>query len=171
MKYDISKLSLEYVPFRQGGAPSKYHPEMCNIVIEVAKEEGFHAAMCVALGITEKTFNVYRKDHPEFNDAVEYADLITLAQQEKRLQDGAAGRIEKYNFNANAMVLNNKYRHSYDRSGSGNNTEITINAINLTPEQINYKIAQKLEKLKSLGIELQPAVIEHETIEVEEDEE
>ena len=153
MKFKVSEQLPNNLmdPIKQG-RPSLYDPKMCEIVIEIAKEGGFRAAMCVGLGITERTFNKYIKDFPEFANAVEFAELILLAQQEELLQLGAQGKIKNYDFRANSYILNNKYKQLYDKSG-GNNTEVTINTINLTPEQIQNKIAQKLEKLKSLGIE------------------
>lgn len=163
MKHIISKDSPAYVPFRRAGSQTKYSSMMCDKVVAVAMEGGFRAAMCVALNISLSTFNNYIRDYPDFADAVEFADLVTLAQQEQLLQDGARGMTEgKYNFTANAFILSNKYKHLYDKAGGGGNTEININnnTINLTPEQLTAKIAQKMEQLKIRGIELDPVVIE-----------
>jgi hypothetical protein len=166
MKFAIREDTETYIPY-QRGVKSLYNPRMCDLVIETAIAGGFHAAMCLSCGITAKTFDNYRKEHIEFNDAVEYADLITLSQQEQKLQDMADGKI-KGDYRATAMLLNNKYRHIYDKT-AGSNTEITINTINLTSDQMNAQIAQKLEKLKSMGIEVgtvmptlgTPILIEH----------
>lgn len=134
----------------------KYKPEMCDVVIQVANDGGFHAAMMVALDIGNDTFYRWKREIPEFKEAVEKADLISLALQEAALMDGMLGKIKGYNFSANAMILNNKYKALYQRTDGGSTTDITINTINLTPEQLDTKIAQKLEKLKSMGIELKP---------------
>ena len=145
----------EILPAKRG-APTKYKPEMCDIVQAVAHDGGFHAAMMVACGITNDTFYAWKRDIPEFKEAVEKADLISLALQEAALMDGMMGKIKNYNFSANAMILNNKYKALYTRGEGSGNTEVTINTINLTPDQIDTKIAQKLEKLRSMGIDLKP---------------
>jgi hypothetical protein len=168
MKHVVSKDTPEFIPFRRAGGVTKYSSGMCQTVVDVAKTGGFHAAMCVALGISTTTFYRYQSEYPEFKEAVEFADTITLALQEELLLAGAKGTLEgKYNFSANAMILNNKYRHLYDKTTGTNNTEITINTINLTPDQLNAKIAQKLEKLKMMGIELDPKQLQSSIIEEE----
>lgn len=146
---------VEFIPATTGHL-GKYRPDMCDVVIQVANDGGFHAAMMVALDIGNDTFYRWKREIPEFKEAVEKADLISLALQEAALMDGMLGKIKGYNFSANAMILNNKYKALYQRDGAGGNTEITINTVNLSPEQLDTKIAQKLEKLKSMGIELKP---------------
>jgi hypothetical protein len=146
------------------GAPSKYRPEMCNIVIQVANDGGFHAAMMVACGIGNDTFYRWKKEIPEFKEAVDQADLISLALQEAVLVDGMLGKIKNYNFNANAMILNNKWRAHYARvnsSGGDTNIEITNNTINLSKDEIDNKIAQVLERLKKSGTDYTTNLIEH----------
>lgn len=146
---------VEFLPATAGGN-TKYRPEMCDVVVQVAHDGGFHAAMMVALDIGNDTFYRWKREIPEFKEAVEKADLVSLALQEAALMDGMLGKIKGYNFSANAMILNNKYKSLYQRADGGSNTEITINTVNLSPEQLDSKIAQKLEKLKSMGIELKP---------------
>ena len=142
----------DFIPAK-AGRTSSYRSEMCNLVIKVAEDGGFHAAMMVALGIGNDTFYRWKREIPEFKEAVEKADLVSLAIQEAALMDGMLGKIKGYNFSANAMILNNKYKSLYQKEAN-NTTDITINTINLTPEQLDNKIAQKLEKLKTMGIEL-----------------
>src|SRR5260221_376748 len=158
------EITQEVVPYTRG-APTKYRSDMCGIVIQVAHDGGFHAAMMVACGIGNDTFYRWKNEIPEFKQAVDQADLISLALQEAVLVDGMLGKIKNYNFNANAMILNNKWRAQYARSGSGDNTEITINTVNLSKDQLDNKIAQKLERLKSLGIEMNKTPIKDELIE------
>lgn len=135
----------------------KYAEWMCDAVIEVAEEGGYHAAMMLRIGVSKATFYNYRDDFPEFKEALERADLINLARQEKLLLDGAEGNIRNYNFTANAYILQNKYKSLYQRDNKEqNNTAITINNLNLSPEQRDYKIAQISEKLRSMGINILP---------------
>lgn len=141
---------------RQRGRPLKYRPDMCDTIVAIAYEGGMHAAMWTACGISQSQFYEWKLNIPAFRDAVEEADGISLAFQEAVLVKGMLGQIKGYNFNANAMILNNKYKAIYSRSGSGDNTEIIINnnTLNLTSDQITQKIAQKLEKFKTLGVDL-----------------
>ncbi len=138
------------------GRPSKYEPWMCDKIIEVAGEGGHIPAMCAAIGIrSEDTFHRWKKEHKEFADAYEEARTISQGVYESLLLQGALGKIKNFNFNAIAMIMNNKFPNDYKRgTGSGSNTEVTINQLNMTPEQVSAKINQKLERLKSMGIEL-----------------
>jgi hypothetical protein len=150
-------VSPKWVPVIQvkpkRGAPTKYEDWMCDKVVEVAQDGGFHAAMMVACGIDNDTFYRYKREIPEFKDAVEYADLISLAIQEATLIAGSRGEIRNYNFASNAMILSNKYRALYKGNEGSSNTEININnnTINLSPQERDDKIAQILQKLKSAG--------------------
>lgn len=133
----------------------KYDPSFCDIVIEVAEKGGWHAAMYRKLGITKKTFQQYRKDIPEFAIAVEEADLILQESLEKTLL-GLAKAECKGNLAAIQFLLQVKFRDEYRLSTDvkSESTNITINQLNLTPEQRDYKIAQLTEKLRAQGIDL-----------------
>ena len=162
MKYEISDRHGEYIVSSKPGRPTAYHPKMCDVVVEVAQKGGFHSAMCIALGICFSTFNKYRKEYPEFAAAVEQADLVNLAAMEKSLVEAVHGDNTKLNFKAAEMLLSNKYRDLYSKVAT--TTDITINTINLTSDELNAKIAQKLQKLQSLGIALDTKVIEHDPV-------
>lgn len=155
------------------GAPTKYEEWMCEAVIQVAQDGGFHTAMMVACGIDKDTFYKYKNDIPEFKEAVEYADLISLAIQEATLVAGMRGEIRNYNFSANAMILNNKYRALY-KTGTGDNTEININnnTINLTKTEIDDRLNRVIETLKKSGTDVKSLVnlSESEVIEHTDDE-
>ena len=64
---------------------------------------------------------------------------------------GATGKVKDFNPSTYALIMNNKFSDEYKRSGSGG-TEITVNnnTLNLTAEQLDSKIAQKLAKVKLL---------------------
>lgn len=160
----------EFIPATRG-APSKYRSEMCDTIIKVAQDGGFHAAMMMACGISNDTFYRWKNEIPEFKDAVAQADIISLAFQEAVLVDGMLGKIKNYNFSANAMALNNKWRAQYSRvnGGSGDTTEININAINLSPKEIDSKIAQVLEKLKKSGNDYTAQLLENKEINTNDD--
>lgn len=166
-RQEVIPSELQIAP-RTPGRPSLYNPSMCEIVIKVAMQGGFHAAMQLACGIGKTQFYEWKNNIPEFKEAVDFADTISLAKQEEILTKLATGEY-KGNVNAVLAVLNNKWKTDYSRSATSESTEITINnnTLNLTSEQVNEKIAQKLEKFRSLGIEFQPTTVIKENNELE----
>lgn len=132
----------------------KYKPSMCATVIQVAKEGGFHPAMMLKLGISRTSFYTYIRDYPEFARAVEQADLITQAQHEKNLVECAEGS-SKADFKATAFVLQTKFNKDYPKdTPETNNTTITVNNLNITPQERDNKIAQLADKLRAVGFDL-----------------
>lgn len=136
------------------GRPIEYAPWMCKKIIQVAMEGGFQSAMMIACGISSgSTLRAWRAKYPEFGEAYAMAEMCQQAYLERIAVDLANGTIERGNATALICLLNSKFKNEYTRAvGGNNNTEITINTVNLTGAQMDTQIAQKLEKLKSLGI-------------------
>lgn len=151
------------------GAPPKYEPWMCDAIIEVAAEGGHIAAMCVKIGIrSEDTFHRWKKEIPEFGAAYDEARLVSKAVYETRLMQGSMGFIPGFNATAFAMLMNNKFPEDYKRGANGNSTapsttEITINQLSLSNNELRDKINQKLELLKIAGFEMSIPGITHDT--------
>ena len=137
----------------KAGPKSKYSPSMCDDILKVASEGGHVASMMIKLGIASKeTFYRWQNENPEFKEAYNLSKLMSQAYYEKLGLSGILGEIPNFNSSTYALIMNNKFSDEYKRSGSGgSHTEITLNTLNMSPEQIDSKIAQKLEKLKSLG--------------------
>lgn len=145
------------------GAPIKYKPELCDVIIQVAKDMGFKSAMCVAIGkivndnerpISSSTFNEWRERYPEFEDAWQQCNTILQANLENVALQGAVGNIKNFNLGALALIVNNKFPEEYKRTHNGAATEpanTTINILQMSPEEIKYKIAQKQEYLMQKG--------------------
>lgn len=148
--------SLEIIPRAKSGPVCKYHPDMANTLLAIAAEGGHISEMMVALNIRSKeTFYRWQNDYPEFKEAYEFSKIISQAYHEKLGREGASGKIPNFNATAYALIMNNKFGDEYKRgSGGGSNTEITINTLNVDPTQRQLKIAQKIEQLKSLGVDL-----------------
>jgi hypothetical protein len=133
---------------------SKYDPAMCDMVIEVANEGGFHAAMMLKIGVSKGTFRTYRQEYPEFDNAVQQADLIIQAKTEKVVVDISENR-KAGDFKAAAFILQTKFNQEYPRDGNElTPTSITINNLTITNEERDYKIMQLSEKLRSSGYDL-----------------
>lgn len=144
---------LEFV---RPGPVSKYTPEICNRVIEAASQGAHISGMMLAIGVQSKdTWYRWQKEYPEFKEAVEYAHIVSQAFYEKLGLEGMTGKIPNFNATTFALTMNNKFGDEYKRGASGaGSTEITLNTVNYNSDQVNEKIAQKLEKLKSLGIDI-----------------
>jgi hypothetical protein len=143
------------------GPESKYTPSMCQTLTEIASRGGHVAEMMINLGISSKeTFYRWQNENPEFKEAYALSKLVSQAYFERVGLHGALGEIPNFNATTYALIMNNKFPDEYKRSGSGSHTEITVNTLNLSPEQIESKIAQKLEKLKSLGVTIEGSTVE-----------
>lgn len=150
---------FDTIPKGQSGRPESYEPWMCDKIVEIAATGGHIAQMCVAIGIkTETTFNTWKKKYPEFGEAAEYAKLYSKAYYEHLNLLGARGDLPGFSAAALEKIMTAKFGEEYkkDNQGSNNKTEITINNLNLSPEEVNRKIAQISEKLKSMGVIHQP---------------
>lgn len=143
------------------GPETRYTPSMCQTLTEIASRGGHVAEMMINLGISSKeTFYRWQNENPEFKEAYNLSKLVSQAYFERVGLQGALGEIPNFNATTYALIMNNKFSDEYKRSGSGSHTEITVNTLNLSPEQIESKIAQKLEKLKSLGVTIEGSTVE-----------
>ena len=150
------------------GPKPKYRPEMCQQIIEVAENGGHIPQMCLVIGLNSKTtFHEWVKTYPDFADAYSQSKLVSQAFYENMALRGAAGLIPGFNVTSLAMIMNNKFPDEYKRGANGGSTshETTINVVNLSPDELRYKIAQKQELLRQKGqfIESQPIDAEFET--------
>lgn len=95
-----------------GGRPTKYKPEFCDKVIELAKVGASKAEMALELDIAYSTFDVWQNDIPEFSDAVKRAERISQGWWERE------GRIATFGgkdgFNATSYIFQMKNRFSED---------------------------------------------------------
>lgn len=134
------------------GAPTKYHPDLCAKLKEVAEQGGHVPQMCAALGIKSKdTFYRWLDQYEEFKEAYEEAKLISQAFYENVLLMGALGKIKGFNFSAMAMLMNAKFSEEYKRVGTG--TEINIGQINSIGSLTGSALDDKIKALQSkLGL-------------------
>lgn len=147
----------EVLPKRERGRPPReFKPEYCDKIIEVGRDGGGVAKMCLECNIgSYSTFYKWLDEYPEFAEAYAEAKTISLAFHEDILLAGALGRIKGYNFNSVAMIMNNKFPDFYKRgTGQGANTEINIGSINsidnLSGDDLDKRIAALQRKLKML---------------------
>lgn len=141
----------EFIP---RGRPRIYDPSMCEKIIEVAAQGGHIPAMCLAIGVRSvDTWYRWKEEYPEFREATEYAALVSQAYHEAIGAKAIKGEIPNFNFNAYAIVMNNKFPGEYRRSANSASTEINIGSINsierLEDSVLNRKIQMLTDKLVS----------------------
>lgn len=149
------------------GPKRKFESWMSDKIVEIAKEGGHIAQMCIAIGIrSEDTFHRWKKEYPEFLNAYEESKLYSKAFYENLLLKGSAGLIKGFNVTGLLAVMNCKFPDEYKRIGT-TNTEITVNnnSLSLSADQLTSKINQQLEKLQAYGLEYKPLIIENENTE------
>ena len=128
---------------------TKYSPDMCKKIIEVAEQGGHVPAMLQAIGVRSKdTFYRWLREYPEFKEAYEASKLASQAFYEEVLLAGALGKIKNYNFNSIAMVMNNKFGDEYKRSATGSNTEVNIGSINSIENMDGKELDKRIQQLQ-----------------------
>lgn len=145
--------------------------EALKKMIEISARGGHQAEMCIALGLrSEDTFYRWKREIPEFKQMCDEARLYGKVFYDNLLLRGGAGLVPGFNATAIMAVVNNKFPEDYKRGLPGNDTTTTNNTINilqLNPEELDYKIAQKLEVLKSYGVT--PKIEHDQVIDVSDD--
>ena len=133
------------------GRPVKFKPETCQILIDVFENGGHIAHFCREVGICEKTFYNWVRDHEEIAQAYSTAKTISKAFYEDIGLRGMMGKIKGFNFNSWAMIMNNKFKDEYSRALTGPSTEINIGTLNslesLDKQQLDHKIELLQKKL------------------------
>jgi hypothetical protein len=138
------------------GAPSLYDVNMCQRIVDIAAQGGHIAAMMDCLGIKSKdTWYRWQKEYPEFKEAVVQAEIKSQAFYEHLGLQALLGEIPHFSATTYALIMNNKFGNDYKRNAASTEVNITNNTMNLTSEQVTQKIAQKMEKLKSLGVDIE----------------
>lgn len=83
---------------RKVGRPSKYKPEFCDKIIELAKTGAGMVEWALACGVDRPTLYYWGEEHPEFLTALSHAKLEEQAWWEQ------AGRGGMYMDKFNALV-------------------------------------------------------------------
>jgi transposase-like protein len=91
----------------------KYDKKLCKIAEDVLIGGESLAAVCAELNITRSTLYEWRDTHPEFAQALERGLQKAQREWEKIGQDGASGKIERFNAAALIFTLKNRFRADY----------------------------------------------------------
>jgi len=138
-----------------------YDPSYCHKIIEIAAEGNHVATMCVELGIhSQTTFYKWVREHEEFQQAYEYARLVSLAYHEQLLKHMAVGELDPKGYKALMTTLHNKYPEEY-KAMSGSTTSVELNFTNNVTNIDQATLDAKIESLNArLGLTKKPQEIE-----------
>lgn len=90
------------------GRPTKYKPEYCERMIELASEGKLPMDWCIEFDVTYQSIHDWRKKHPEFAEAYEKAKQLTEACERDKMT-GAESMLE---FNKSKFMLSAYHRRS-----------------------------------------------------------
>lgn len=88
-----------------GGRPTKYTPDMCDLVIEIGMEGGCIAEMAVACDIAISTLYEWAKEKPEFSEALTRAQQHAEAFHAKRIRNGLTMAPSEFQGPANLKYM------------------------------------------------------------------
>lgn len=93
----------------KAGAPTKYRPEYCQLLIEhMAQGFSFHSFAAV-VDVCYDTLHEWEKDFAEFSDAKGRAKAKMLLWDEKILNKGVEGKQRGYNAAAHKWKMTNTH--------------------------------------------------------------
>jgi len=125
------------------GRPTKYRMEMCEQVIEAGRQGKTVAGMAAEIGITRETFNQWRRNKPEFSDAVKEGLDLAQAWWEDRGQEAVFGKVP--GFNATAYIFNMKNRFKEDWRDT---QDLTSSDGSMSPQKLTGEdLIKELERL------------------------
>lgn len=104
------------------GRKSKYTPEVVKRILDGIRVGATLTHACAAGGISFETFNEWRKDKPEFSEAIKKAEgecvVMRLARINKAGQEGT--------WQADAWTLERRYPHDYGRTVQDVNANVEV---------------------------------------------
>jgi hypothetical protein len=89
----------------------KFDPKMCDVIIEMGKEGASQKMMWSQLGISKTTAETWKKNHPEFLEALEIALVHAQSYWETQL----LANVENKNFNSRLVeiALRGQFQQDY----------------------------------------------------------
>lgn len=77
------------------GPPTKYKPEYCEQARKLCLLGAIDIEMADFFGVAESTFHLWKKEHPEFKEALQRGKMIADANVASRLYERAMGYSHK----------------------------------------------------------------------------
>jgi hypothetical protein len=118
-----------------------FKPEMCNRMIELGKEGASQKMMFADIGINRTVAETWKKNHPEFADALDTAVTHSQAYWEKMILDNVNNR--GFNSRIAEIALRGQFQQDYRET-----RDIKLDAKVETKVDFNKEIADLLSALK-----------------------
>ena len=121
------------------GRPTKYKPEMCEIVIREGGQGKTLVGMADALDIQRETLNEWMKIHPEFSDSVKMGLRKSQAWWEEQGRLATFGGIEGFNATSYIFQMKNRFRAEWNDTIKSDHTSSDGS---MTPQVVERVIIQ-----------------------------
>ena len=108
------------------GRPSKYKPEFCERVVEIASQGKGKAEIAFELGVDRDTLREWAKAKPEFSVAIKKAYEAALVWWEKKGREGTVGEIEGFNSTSYIFQMKNRFKDDW-RDKVNHDVEVEVN--------------------------------------------
>ncbi len=105
------------------GRPTKYKPEMCDIVIELMKEGASQQEVLGELGISNATFYKWKQENEEFSETIKRGVRLSQAWWEK--EGRTSLRDREFNYTGWYMNMKNRFNWS-DKKEPNNEGSVTV---------------------------------------------
>ena len=93
------------------GQPTKYKPEYCDLIIEVAEKGGWLCEMAEACDVHRNSFDNWAEVHPEFLEALQRARQKAQAWFEREGREGL--KAERFNAPLWQKHMSARHRKEY----------------------------------------------------------
>lgn len=98
---------------RKVGRPTDYRPDLCDIVIEGGAQGYSLLEMCFTVCKSYETFQRWRREHPDFQEAVKQAQRLSQAWWERKGREATFGEIEGFNSTSYIFQMKNRFREDW----------------------------------------------------------
>lgn len=133
------------------GRPKEFNPEYCDL-LRTFRMRGYSiSAFCSYVSISRDSFYRWKQEYPEFKEAADISDNDSEFYFEKKSHDIIEGEIEASAQQVAMLKEERARQHGVLKEKDTSKTEINIGNMNvlqnLTDEQLNLTISDKLKKL------------------------
>lgn len=146
---------------KQVGRPSEYKPELCATAYKFMSAGLSETQTIAQLDVSRATFYKWKKEHPEFKEAVERGAVKFDAQHEDL---GVKGMMKAMDIDYQFWRDLGKYRNGWSEkpSTATTNTQINIDTMNVLNDMSNEELLALIKDKMSEHPEL-GRIIEHDS--------